>query len=265
LDPVIIAQLLTLLAGFVQQYKRLNFNKSTIILRPRINQTRKATSTAICNELGQLNPLINSLRGIPSQMRKLTRRVNLEAIQKNIKIRTDTKATQKAKTDEEAKQAITNQMETTRKSIEDKKQVAILARINQLSGEITALGEPAANSAADVRQRFINHLRIKQKELANLKRELTAESDKEARAKKTKETADRITKLTSEITALKDNTDNATKRQTIKEIDAKREEIARLEKEQRNKGSKGGNSTRKVIYLSKPKNKKQTKRFRNLI
>jgi len=268
LNPTIINRLLNFV-NFVPQYKQLTFNESTIILRPRINQTRKATSTAICNELGQLNPLINSLRGIPSQMRKLTRRVNLESIQKNIKIRTDTKATQKAKADEEAKQAITNQMETSRKSIEDKKQVAILARINQLSGEITALAEPDPGSLAVDRQRFINRLREKQKELANLKRELTAELDKEARAKKTKETTDRITKLTSEITALRNiagNTDNATtKRQTIKEINAKREEIAQLEKEQRNKGSKGGNSTRKVIYLSKPKNKKQTKKFRNLI
>lgn len=267
LNPTIINKLLNL-ANFVPQYKQLNFNESTIILRPRINQTRKVASTDICKELGQLNPLINSLRGIPSQMRKLTRRVNLESIQKNIKIRTDTKATLKAKADEEAKQAITNQMETTRKSIEDKKQVAIQARINQLSEEITALAEPVPGSPAADRREFINRLREKQKELANLKRELTAESDKEARAKKTKETTDKITKLTSEITALRNiagNTDNATKRQTIKEINAKREEIAQLEKEQRNKGSKGGNSTRKVIYLSKPKNKKQTKKFRNLI
>jgi hypothetical protein len=269
LNPVIINQLLNLLANFVPQYKQLTFNESTIILRPIItNQTRKATSTAICNELGQLNPLINSLRGIPSQMRKLTRKVNLEAIQKNIKMRINAKETQKAKEEEEAKQQTWTKIEAAEKTIEAKNSKRILERIDELSREIAALVEPDLNATRAVKQAYLRILGRTKGELANLKRELTAESDKESRAKKTKETADRISKLTSEITALKniaDNTDSATKQRNLKEIAAKQEEIARLEKESQGKKSKGGNRTRKTIYLSKTKqtktktNQKQTK------
>ena len=194
LDPVIFNQLINLSNQFVPQYKQLTFNESTIILRPRItNQTRKNISGRICNELGQLNPLINSLRGIPSQMRKLTRKVNLEAIQKNIKIRKEAISKQKKQAEEEEVRQRKEQIEAAEKNIEDKKTKAILDRINQLTDEIAALVEPGPAAAAAVKQQFLRELKTKQGELANLKKELPNNreqnkqtQDKKAQPKKSK-------------------------------------------------------------------------------
>jgi len=187
LDPVIFNQLINLSNQFVPLYKDITFNESTIILRPRItNQTRKATSRKICNELGQLNPLINSLRGIPSQMRKLTRKVNLEAIQKNIKIRKEAISKQKKQAEEEETRQRNDEIETAEKNIENKKTKAILSQINQLTAEIAGLAEPDPAATPAAKQQFIKFLERKKGELANLKKALpnNKEQDKQTQDKK---------------------------------------------------------------------------------
>jgi hypothetical protein len=68
--------LMTNSINFVREYKGLNFKDSTIILRPRMNnKTKKEISNKICTEIGKLNPIIISQKGIPSQIPNLTKKI----------------------------------------------------------------------------------------------------------------------------------------------------------------------------------------------
>lgn len=92
------------------RYKKLNFDDSRIIIRPRINnKTIKNISENVCEDIGQLNPLITTQRLFPSQIRKLTRKARYKDINKNVnaryqKVEKEVERVKKAKDDEAAKQ-----------------------------------------------------------------------------------------------------------------------------------------------------------------
>ena len=145
---------------FLDSYKKLNYNKSAIIIRPKMNETRKNQQVNICRELGQLNPIMNSQRGIPSVLRKLTRKVTREDIQKPIKARMAKKETSIKEQEEKVAIQGKQQLESALKSTRDAKTKAIEARIAQLS-------EIPENEIKD-----INAINTREKELMKLRKQL---------------------------------------------------------------------------------------------
>ena len=103
-----------------------------IIQTPKLNETRKATQGTICNELGQLNPLFNSQKGIPSILRKLTRKITREEIYKPIKARIAIKeADTKKAAEKKSKQTIEqiDQIDAAEKKLKEIKTQKIVERI----------------------------------------------------------------------------------------------------------------------------------------
>ncbi len=110
IDRQYLLNQMTILLDRNYVYKDLNFDNSRIILRPRINnKTIKNVSENVCEDIGQLNPLITSQRLFPSQIRKLTRKARYKEINKNVNARyqkaeKETERVKKAKDEESAKQ-----------------------------------------------------------------------------------------------------------------------------------------------------------------
>ncbi len=153
---------------FLPAYKQLTYRKSIIIQTPKLNGTRKNAREKICNELGQLNPLLNSQRGIPSILRKLTRKITREEIYKPIKARIIKKeAETKNAAEKKAKQTI-EKIDAAEKDLKELQTQKIISRINFLSQEIADL---RANPA-EARQSDINK---KLSELRELKNQLELE------------------------------------------------------------------------------------------
>jgi hypothetical protein len=122
-----LKKILDLMAA--EKYKELNLKDTTIVLRSRIhNKTMKNINNAslcmkyksgnICKEIGQLTPIIITERGYPSQIRKLTKKVQLEIIDKNVKDRKEKAKNEKERIENEK---ITNQLQNQIKSLENLK------------------------------------------------------------------------------------------------------------------------------------------------
>ena len=114
-DKQYLSRLMLTLLDRNYVYKKLNFDNSRIILHPRINnRTIKNISENVCEDIGQLTPLIASQRLFPSQIRKLTRKARYKDINKNVNARYQKaeKEIEKVKTakDEEAAKQIQAQL-----------------------------------------------------------------------------------------------------------------------------------------------------------
>jgi chromosome segregation ATPase len=157
---------------------------SNIILKPSINgATRKQTAGLLCDQISELINPIRMNKTIPSQTpnltkRNITRRVVKE--EKKQKIADKAKAvTDKAKAvaNEAILKQTKEQIEAANKDIKELKSQQLLARIAELSQEITVLKANAA-AAAPVPRNAIRDLTQKQEELEKLKKQLEKELDK---------------------------------------------------------------------------------------
>ena len=149
--------LLDISRKFLGLYKKLNYKKSMIIQTPKLNETRKATQGTICNELGQLNPLFNSQKGIPSILRKLTRKITREEIYKPIKARIAIKeADTKKAAEKKSKQTIEqiDQIDAAEKKLKEIKTQKIVERIYALSQEIDGLRENPRTTSKDINKKL---------------------------------------------------------------------------------------------------------------
>lgn len=181
---------------FADDYKNLSFMNSNIILKPSINgATRKQTAGLLCDQISELINPIRMNKTIPSQTpnltkRNITRRVVKE--EKKQKIADKAKAvTDKAKAvaNEAILKQTKEQIEAANKDIKELKSQQLLARIAELSQEITVLKANAAAAAAaaaapgsaapvPVPRNAIRDLTQKQEELEKLKKQLEKELDK---------------------------------------------------------------------------------------
>ena len=174
--------LLTLSRKFVGPYKGLNYNRSIIIQRPKINETRKISiQKAICKELGELNPLINSQRGIPTPFRKLTRKITREEIYKPIKARIAKKEAETKKVEEKKTNETKNKIETIEKEAKELQNQKILKRIEVLSQEIDELKRKNPDQVLESDLRFMDK---KLREINNLKKRLQSGEDSLNKSKK---------------------------------------------------------------------------------
>jgi hypothetical protein len=146
---------------FLPEYKNLTYRKSMIIQRPKINRTRKNIRENICKELGQLNPLLNSQKGIPSILRKLTRKVTREEINKPIKARIAKKEVETKEAEEKKANETKNKIEAAEKDLKELQIQKILQRINVLSEEITNLRADPETTPRDINQKLSELRKLK--------------------------------------------------------------------------------------------------------
>jgi len=177
---------------FADDYKTLSFMNTNIILKPSINNvTRRQVAGLLCDQISELINPIRMNKTIPSQTpnitkRNITRRVVKE--EKKQKIADKAKAvTDKAKAveNEAILKQTKEQIEAANKDIKELKSQQLLARIAELSQEITVLKTNAAAAAAPgaaapgpVPRNAIRDLTQKQEELEKLKKQLEKELDK---------------------------------------------------------------------------------------
>jgi hypothetical protein len=174
---------------------------SNIILKPSINGlTRRRVAGLLCDQISELINPIRMNKTIPSQTpnltkRNITRRVVKE--EKKQKIADKAKAvTDKAKAvaNEAILKQTKEQIEAANKDIKELKSQQLLARIAELSQEITVLKTNAAAAAAPgaaavpVPRNAIRDLTQKQEELEKLKKQLEKELDKKGGKKGGKNT-----------------------------------------------------------------------------
>jgi hypothetical protein len=189
---------------FAEDYKFLSFINSNIILKPSINGTRRRTADLLCNQTSELMGSIHANKTIPSQIPNLTKR---NVTKRAVKVEKAKAITDKAKAATEkvkAKQT-KEQIETAEKDIKELKMQQLLARIGELSQEITDLKAaiaippaplPGAGVAIPSTTQNIRTLTGKQEELIKLKKQLEKEKEKEPDKKGGKNTR-KIIQLTN--------------------------------------------------------------------
>jgi hypothetical protein len=170
--------LLTLSNNFINPYKELNYKKSMIIQRPKFNGTRKIKlRETVCKELGELNPLINSQRGMPSQLRKLTRKITSEEIYKPVKERIAKKELEIKKVEDKKTNEPKNKIEAIEKEAMELQNQKILKRIEVLSQEIAEIKRNTETYPDQVLETDLRFMDKKLREINNLKKRLQSGED----------------------------------------------------------------------------------------
>jgi len=171
--------------SFAEDYKFLSFINSNIILKPSINGTRRQTADLLCNQTSELMGSIRANKTIPSQIPNLTKRNVTKRSIKKEKIQKTKEREKEAEDKVKAKQT-KEQIEAAEKDIKELKMQQLLARIGELSQEITDLKAaiatppappPGAGVAIPSTTQNIRTLTGKQGELEKLKKQLEKEKE----------------------------------------------------------------------------------------
>jgi hypothetical protein len=184
---------------FVGEYKFLSFINSNIILKPSINNaTRRQTASMLCDQISELISPIRANKTIPSQIPNLTKRNVTKRVVKAEKAKAIADRT-KAVAEKAKEKQTKEQIEAAEKDIKELKMQQLLARIGELSQEITVLkaaaaAPPAAGVApTPVTPAAIRNLTRKQEELIKLKKQLELEQQPDKKGgKNTRKTNNKI-------------------------------------------------------------------------